>query len=196
MNRAALAAALVVAGGGLFWSARRAVAAAMPASSAGSALANAPLSIDVLTEDAMAELQSQPWLTSGRAQPYLAAIASAEAAHGIPQHMLARLLWQESRFRDDIITGAVKSSAGALGIAQFMPATAAEMGIDPLNPWQAIDGAARYLRRLYDALGRDWAKALAAYNWGIGNVQRRGLDAAPAETRAYYASILEDVGLA
>lgn len=128
-------------------------------------------------------------------QQYADTIAAAESRYGIPADLLARLLYQESHYRDDIITGRVKSPVGALGIAQFMPATAQEMGIDPLNPTQAIDGAGRYLRRLYDATGT-WAQALAAYNWGLGNVRRKGLDAAPAETRSYYASILADVNSA
>jgi len=126
------------------------------------------------------------------AEPYREAIAAAEAKHGIPETLLARLLYQESRYREDIITGKTASSAGALGIAQFMPATAAELGIDPLEPGQAIDGAALYLRRLYDQLG-DWAAALAAYNWGIGNVKKKGVVNAPTETRLYITQILSDV---
>lgn len=126
---------------------------------------------------------------------YAGMIRAAEVAHGIPQDMLARLLWQESRYREDIITGRVRSPVGAVGIAQFMPATAAEMGIDPLNTAQAIDGAGRYLARLYRMFGT-WSEALAAYNWGMGNVQRRGLAAAPRETRNYYSQILADVNAA
>lgn len=128
-------------------------------------------------------------------EQYRGAIAQAEAANGIPSGLLARLLWQESRYRADIISGATRSPVGAVGIAQFMPATAAEWGVNPLDPFQSIDGAGRYLAWLYRRLG-GWAEALAAYNWGIGNVQRKGLAAAPAETRTYYASILQDVGLA
>lgn len=128
-------------------------------------------------------------------QKYAATIAAAEAAHGIPKDMLARLLWQECRYREDIITGKVRSPAGAMGIAQFMPATAREMGIDPLNPAQAIDGAGRYLARLFRMFG-NWTEALAAYNWGMGNVQRRGLASAPTETRNYYRQILADVNAA
>lgn len=126
------------------------------------------------------------------AAPYAERIAQAEQRYGLPASLLTRVLYQESRFRTDVITGAVRSSAGALGIAQFMPATARDLAIDPLNPNQAIDGAARYLRRLYDQTG-SWDKALAAYNWGIGNVQRKGLSSAPAETRAYVRDILNDV---
>ncbi|MGA8787260.1 MAG: lytic transglycosylase domain-containing protein [Polaromonas sp.] len=123
---------------------------------------------------------------------YAGTIAATEDRYGIPRDILARLLYQESRYRADIISGATSSPVGALGIAQFMPATAAEMGIDPLNPTQAIDGAGRYLSQLYQRLG-GWSEALAAYNWGIGNVQRKGIAAAPRETRLYYSQILADV---
>lgn len=126
-------------------------------------------------------------------QKYAAAIAAAEVAHGLPVDLLARLLWQECRYREDIITGRVKSAAGAMGIAQFMPATAAEMGIDPLDPFAAIDAAARYLASLYRRFGA-WDLALAAYNWGQGNLARKGLGAAPAETVRYYSQILSDIG--
>lgn len=123
---------------------------------------------------------------------YADTIAMAEAQNGIPRDMLARLLYQESRYREDVITGKTRSPVGALGIAQFMPATARDMGIDPLNPAQAIDGAARYLGRLYNMFG-NWTEALAAYNWGPGNVKRQGLTNAPQETRNYYVQILADV---
>lgn len=125
-------------------------------------------------------------------EQYAELIAGAEAQYGIPPMMLERLLYQESRYRQDIITGKVRSPAGAMGIAQFMPATAAEFGIDPLKPEQAIPAAARYLKRLHNRFG-NWTEALAAYNWGQGNVARRGLAAAPRETRNYYAQILADV---
>jgi len=125
-------------------------------------------------------------------EKYAQAIAAAESANGLPRDMLARLLWQECRYREEIITGRVRSPAGALGIAQFMPATARELGINALDPFAAIPAAARYLARLFGMFGT-WSEALAAYNWGMGNVQRRGLDAAPTETRNYYRQILADV---
>lgn len=123
---------------------------------------------------------------------YASAIATAEQANGIPADLLARLLWQECHYREEIINGTIASPAGALGIAQFMPATARDEGIDPLDPFQAIQAAARYLARLKRQTGT-WTKALAAYNWGIGNVQRKGLDQAPTETRNYFTEILADV---
>lgn len=126
---------------------------------------------------------------------YAAAIATAEDANGIPRDMLARLLWQESRYRDDIITGRVRSPVGAVGIAQFMPATAAERNLNPLDPIASIAEAGRYLAWLRTR-HNSWAEALAAYNWGTGNVARKGLANAPRETRNYYGKILADVNAA
>lgn len=127
-------------------------------------------------------------------------IEQAERNHGLPAGLLARLLYQESRYRTDIITGVTKSSAGAIGIAQFLPSTAAEMGVNPYDPNQAIPGAARYLRRLYDRFG-EWRLAIAAYNWGQGNQNRDLRDGIignewPEETVKYVAEISADVGLA
>jgi soluble lytic murein transglycosylase-like protein len=126
---------------------------------------------------------------------YASAINQAEKANGLPSGLLARVLYRESHFREDIITGAVRSSAGAIGIAQFMPATAVSMGVDPLNPYSAIDGAARYLAQLYRTTGK-WSEAVAAYNWGIGNVQRKGLAKAPQETQDYLSEVMQGMGIA
>ena len=126
---------------------------------------------------------------------YAGLIAAAEQRHSIPPTMLERLLYQECRWREDIISGRKTSPVGAQGIAQFMPATAAEMGINPLDPAQAINAAGEYLARLYRMFG-DWSRALAAYNWGMGNVSRKGLAVAPTETRNYYTQILRDVNAA
>lgn len=123
---------------------------------------------------------------------YSAMIAQAERTSGIPATMLERLLYQECHWREDIIAGRVRSAVGAMGIAQFMPATANEMNINPLDPAQAVPAAARYLRKLFDKFG-NWTEALAAYNWGQGNVARKGIANAPRETRNYYGQILADV---
>lgn len=125
---------------------------------------------------------------------YREAIAKAEAENGLPSGMLARLLWQESRYRESVITGKVKSPVGALGIAQFMPSTARDMRIDPLDPYQAIAAAGKYLGQLYRQTG-DWSQTLAAYNWGIGNVMRKGMAKAPTETKNYFTQILADLGM-
>jgi len=160
--------------------------------------AAAPTTTDTTTTDIFdmitSPIKSALGLWHAPAQ-YAGAIADAEARYSIPTGMLERLLYQESHYRADIISGAKVSPAGALGIAQFMPATAAEIGIDPLDPFAAIDGAGHYLQRMYRLFG-NWTQALAAYNWGAGNVQRKGLANAPAETVAYYSNILGDVNAA
>jgi len=139
---------------------------------------------------------SSTWSPPDRAQPYLNAIADAEARYGIPHNLQARQLDIESdHYAPDVIDGSRISATGDIGIAQFQPATAAELGVDPTDPFASIDAAARYLRQLFDQFG-SWDAALAAYNWGPGNVQRKGLAAAPASTVAYFSKILADVGLA
>lgn len=128
---------------------------------------------------------------------YAALITAAEDASGIPTDLLARLLYQESRYNPDIISGKIKSPAGALGIAQFMPATAAEMNINPLNPIEAIPAAGRYLKQQYRMFG-NWSDALGAYNWGAGNYKKylQGQKTLPTETRNYISQITADVGVA
>lgn len=122
---------------------------------------------------------------------YVAKIRAVEAANGIPPDMLLRLAYQESRFRDDIITGRTVSSAGAKGMFQLMPLH--WKYVDPTD-WQAsADYAGAELRRLYRVFGT-WALALAAYNWGEGNLKKYGIASAPRETRNYYAEILADIG--
>ena len=145
--------------------------------------------------DAVDDMQSKitGW-PAGSAQ-YQGDIQAAASANGVPVGLLAWLLWKESRYNPAIIDGTRRSAAGAMGIAQFMPSTADDLGIDPLDPAEAIPAAAQYLARLYKARG-NWPEALAAYNWGIGNVQRRGLAAAPAETVDYYTTIMAKAGMA
>lgn len=115
---------------------------------------------------------------------------AAEARHGIPAGLLVRQAWQESHFNPTV----VNQRSGAKGLMQFMDATAAEWGVNVFDPASAADGAARYMAWLYGRVG-SWSLALAAYNWGIGNVLRKGIAAAPLETRNYMAQIGADAGL-
>lgn len=130
------------------------------------------------------------WTPPAKAAPYLAAIYASEAKYNLPKNLLARLIYQESRFNPLAV-----SPVGALGIAQFMPATAKQFGIDPRNWQQSIDAAGKYLSQLFARFGR-WDLALASYNWGAGNVSKYGLDRAPVETKNYYSQILSDVQVA
>lgn len=123
---------------------------------------------------------------------YINALLAAEVAYGIPKNLLVAQAYQESRFKPE----AYNKYSGAMGMMQFMPATAAEWGVtDPYNAMQAITGAAKYMQWLYKQTG-DWKLALAAYNWGIGNVSRKGIAKAPKETRDYMAQITTNAGYA
>lgn len=106
--------------------------------------------------------------------------------------MLARQLRQESGFNPDAV-----SSKGARGVAQFMPDTAKERGVNPADPTSSIFGGADYMADLKKQFGGDDRLALMAYNWGPGNVQKwvaTGSDPnkVPAETRDYVQRILGD----
>lgn len=80
-------------------------------------------------------------------------IQEAATKYGIPPGILAGLLEVESGFLTSVISGKRRSSKGAIGIAQFLPGTAAEQGVDPLDTTSSIHGAARYLRNIMDGNG-------------------------------------------
>ncbi len=164
---------------------------AAPASTGGNIISNIAHAIG----KAVMNTFNSGWSVDKIPPEYADAISQSEINYGLPENLLARLLWQESRYRPDIINGATVSPAGALGIAQFMPATAEQFGINPLDPFQSIAAAAKYLHQLFRMFG-DWPRAVAAYNWGQGNVARKGLKNAPTETKNYYTQILSDIGLA
>ena len=120
---------------------------------------------------------------------YAGTIEQAAASNGIPASLLAALLYHESRFEPGVV-----SSAGAEGIAQFMPATAAGMGIDPTNPTESIEGAAQLLGSYTRQFG-SYSDALAAYDAGSSAVERYGGIPPYAETQAYVPAVLSLAGL-
>ena len=120
-----------------------------------------------------------------KAQLCDAALMVAEA-NNLPPSFFTKLIQQESGFRPNAL-----SSAGALGIAQFMPQTASSRGLaDPLEPIGALAASGKYLAELVRLFG-NLGLAAAAYNAGPGRVQawianRSNL---PAETRYYVHKI-------
>lgn len=113
-------------------------------------------------------------------------VDGAAAANRLPPGFLARILWQESRLR----SGAT-SPAGAEGVAQFMPQTAAERGLaDPRDTAPAIAEAARFLAELSLRFGNR-GLAAAAYNAGSGRVMKwlQAQSDLPAETRNYVNAV-------
>lgn len=123
----------------------------------------------------------------------MAMLAAAETQFGIPTDLLARQAYEESSFLPNIINGQQASSAGALGLMQFEPATATALGVNPLDPQSAITGAASLMSQLYSQFGA-WSLALAAYDAGPAAVIAAGNNV-PAfpETQNYVAQILADV---
>lgn len=139
--------------------------------------------------------QHNKWTPPESAKPYLNAINKASNTNNLPAGLLARVAYQESRFRPDIISGQVQSSAGAQGLMQIVPRW--HPNVDPLDPFESIDYAADYLKRLFKKY-KNWSDALAAYNWGQGNLDRykRGeLLTMPTETKNYIREITGDVGV-
>lgn len=127
-----------------------------------------------------------PLAMAGQYQPL---IQSAAENAGLNPDLLARQLYQENQFKP---TGV--SPAGARGIAQFMPGTAQQYGVNPDVPEQAIPGAAKYMADLSKKYNGNTQLALAAYNWGPGNVDKwiasgANPNAVPAETQNYVKSI-------
>jgi hypothetical protein len=113
-------------------------------------------------------------------------LISSARANDLPIVFFTNLIWQESRFNPNSI-----SRAGAQGVAQFMPETAAANGLEnPFNPFQAVPASARLLRQLQEQFG-NVGLAAAAYNAGPGRVtkwlSKRG--SLPRETRAYVVTI-------
>lgn len=138
--------------------------------------------------------------TYKRAEPYLKMLTNTERKYGIPGGVLVRLAYQESRFRQDIISGQTVSSANAQGLMQIVPRWHPD--VNPLDTPAAIDYAGGYLARLYKSFG-SWRKALAAYNWGPGNMRKtiasKGgawLGYVPQETYNYVTQISNDTGIA
>ena len=115
----------------------------------------------------------------------MANLSALEQQFGLPSGLLSAVQQQESGGDPNAV-----SPAGALGAFQFMPATAKQYGIDPLDPDQAAVGAAKMYSDLLDKYDGDVPSALAAYNWGQGNLDKNGLPNAPAETKNYVASIM------
>ncbi|HGY7740888.1 TPA: lytic transglycosylase domain-containing protein [Escherichia coli] len=111
-----------------------------------------------------------------------------EGKYGLPAGLLSSVAGTESGGDPFAV-----SPKGAKGPFQFMDGTARDLGLkgmDVYDPHKSADAAARYLRYLLDATGGDLEKALASYNWGLGNVQKKGMDNLPSETRNYVPKVM------
>lgn len=118
-------------------------------------------------------------------QAYTAKVHELAARFDLSPTLIEALVWQESRWRAN-----ARSPVGARGLAQLMPGTARDLGVDPDDPFANLEGGARYLRQQLDRFDGDLEKALAAYNAGPGRVIRAGGIPRIRETQNYVVAIM------
>ena len=124
----------------------------------------------------------------GWMQPML---TNLEQLYRLPEGLLRSVAITESGGNQFAVSG-----AGAKGLFQFMDGTARDMGLrgnDVFDPQKSAQAAAKYLSQLLRQNGGDLSKALASYNWGIGNVQRYGMELMPQETRNYIPKVMSNM---
>jgi soluble lytic murein transglycosylase-like protein len=122
----------------------------------------------------------------GATSPYASQVSSMAPTYGIPPSLALAVMQAESSGNP-----AAVSPAGAIGLFQLMPATAASLGVDPNNPTQNIQGGLQYLSQLNQQYGGDWTQTLEAYNEGPGALAAHG---AYPSSAAYAAGILSAAG--
>jgi soluble lytic murein transglycosylase-like protein len=123
-------------------------------------------------------------LRGGGASEYASLFTAAEQRYGLPSGLLDAVARAESNYRPDVV-----SKAGATGLMQLMPNTAAALGVDPRDPVQSIDGAGRLLQGHLERFG-DLSLALAAYNAGGPAVAKYGGIPPYSETQSYVRKVL------
>lgn len=126
-------------------------------------------------------------IPQGELVDYARAVAKQ---YGVDPDIFVRQINQESGFKVK-----AQSGVGARGIAQFMPSTAAQYGVNVNDPYSSLDGAARHMKDMLARYHGDYRYALAAYNAGAGNVDKYGEgvfapDFARGQTRDYVHAIL------
>jgi soluble lytic murein transglycosylase-like protein len=134
--------------------------------------------------------------TSAKASPYVKLFTDSEKKYGLPPTLLKRIAWIESRFNPN-----ASNPSGAQGMMQIIPKWHPDVK-NPYDPNEAIPYAAQYLKSLHKRYN-NWPKAIAAYNWGLGNVDKvikeypnAWRDKLPKETKNYVAQVeaVLDVG--
>jgi len=122
----------------------------------------------------------------GDSSSVAAQIQAAAPTYGVPPSLALAVATKESGLNQ-----AAVGSSGEIGVFQLMPGTAAQLGVNPSDLSQNINGGLTYLSQLYAQFG-DWGTALEAYNGGPGNVQRGTVSSA---AQSYSASVLAAAGI-
>ena len=116
-----------------------------------------------------------------------ALILGASQRHGVPATLIKAVCLAESGMNPN-----AQSHAGAMGLMQLMPATAASLGVaDPWDPYQSIDGGTRYLAKLIERFGPEYRLVAAGYNAGPGNVKKYGGVPPFKETQVYVERVID-----
>ncbi|EKN3611422.1 TPA: transglycosylase SLT domain-containing protein [Yersinia enterocolitica] len=118
-------------------------------------------------------------------------LTKLEALNNLPAGLLRSVAITESG-GNQFALGPKTKYGQAKGMFQFVDGTARDLGLngnDVFDPEKSAAAAAKYLSMLLKMNGGDLDKALASYNWGIGNVQKHGLDLMPRETRNYIPKV-------
>ena len=146
----------------------------------------APSSAVPVSEGPASKMQRSPQKNDGYSPSVDLAqiIGQASAAYGVEGSLIRSVIKAESNFESRST-----SPRGAMGLMQLMPDTARELGVrDAYDPRENIMGGTKYLKGLLDRYGGDTRLALAAYNWGMGNVEKYP-GKLPQETRDYIARV-------
>ena len=141
-----------------------------------------PAEAAVFPDHAVADTARQ---ALGVPDAYAAKVAELAARFDLSPALIEAVVWQESRWQAN-----ARSPVGARGLAQLMPGTARDLGVNPDDPYANLEGGARYLREQLDRFDGDLEKALAAYNAGPGRVESAGGVPRIRETQSYVASIM------
>jgi len=136
----------------------------------------------LVPEHAVADTALQ---SAGVPAAYAVKVHELAARFDLSPTLIEALVWQESRWRENAV-----SPVGARGLAQLMPGTARELGVDSSDPFANLEGGARYLRQQLDRFDGDLEKALAAYNAGPGRVIRANGVPRIRETQTYVTAIM------
>jgi soluble lytic murein transglycosylase-like protein len=146
------------------------------------ALEELPAGFAAVPDGALADAARHASAVPLRYQPL---VTHLSAKYDLSPALIEAVVWQESRWRENAV-----SHAGARGLAQLMPGTARDLGVNPDDPAANLEGGARYLRAQLDRFDGDLERALAAYNAGPGRVISAGGIPRIRETQNYVASII------
>ncbi|MDO7864900.1 transglycosylase SLT domain-containing protein [Brochothrix thermosphacta] len=122
----------------------------------------------------------------GYSGKYSSEINAAAKKYGVDPNLVAAIMKNESTFDKN-----AKSDAGAIGLMQLMPSTAAGLGVNPYSVQGNVEGGTKYISQMLKMFDGDMAKAVAAYNAGPGNVQKYGGIPPIGETQNYVKNVLK-----